>query len=516
VGQTVAVTDDPVRVAALVVGLSVASDLGRGLDDGQGLRTTVLAMRLAEHLDLPGPDRGTLYWLSLLRFVGCTATATEMAGALGNELAVSAAFAAVDTKDLRAVLRTAASTVGARPDRLLSFLAKAPAVIAEHETASCEVAQAIAARLGLSADVVAALGQVFERWDGGGNPGRTAGSALHPAVRVWQVAHLADLILDGALGDRTPEAVARELRRRAGKALDPDAAVRCAEAAGDLFAEHPPADAASVLAAEPEPRHTTAAIDDVLAVFGLVADLKAPCFHGHSTRVSALAAEAASAANCPAADVTAIGRAGLVGDIGRVAISSRIWGKPGQLTEGEREHVRLHPLYTGRVLSRVPELAPVAALAATHHERSDGSGYHRGLSGTALSLPAALLAAADLYVGTGEDRPYRPALADPDREALLQQAADSGTLPAEAVHAVLAAAGRRPVPVAAVRPGPLTERELDVLRAVALGLTNQATARRLRISAKTVNTHLEHVYAKLGVSTRAAAIVQAMQNGWLE
>jgi len=431
--------------------------------------------------------------------------------ALGDELAVSAAFATADARDLRDVLRGTVAAVGARPDRVLSFLARAPAVIREHEVASCEVAQAVAGRLGMPASVTDALGQVFERWDGRGHPGRCGGAGLHPAVRVWQVAHVADLL---SREDDVP-GVAAGLQRRAGRSLDPDVARAAASAVGTLLAAETEG-LAALLAAEPLPHRTVAddRIDDVLAVFGLLADLKSPAFLGHSGRVAGLASAAARLAGLPETEVVALRRAGLVHDVGRVAVSSRVWDKRGSLGDTEWEQVRLHPYYTSRALARVPALSGVAELACAHHERCDGSGYHRGLGGPAFGTAAALLAAADTYVAAGEPRAHRAAHDDAARSALLRADVAAGRLPAVAVDAVLAASGQLPVPPP-VRDCALTPRELEVLELVAGGLTNAAAGRRLGISAKTVNAHLEHVYAKLAVSTRASAVVQAMQRGWL-
>src|SRR3954468_10534504 len=319
------------RLAELVAGLSVVSDLGKGLTDGQGLRACTVAGELADRLDLPDADREALFWVGLLRFVGCTATASEMAAALGDELAVSAAFAAADAHDLRDVLRGALTAVGPRPDRLLAFLARAPGVVREHEVASCEVGQVVAGRLGLPGAVSDALGQVFERWDGRGHPGRRGGAELSLATRVWQVAHVLDLLADA------PDVTA-QLRRRAGRTLDPAIAKVAAEAAEALMAEREDAGLTAVLAAEPEPHRTIGAEDAeaVLAVFGLVADLKSPAFRGHSEGVSALAAQAARVAGRADDEVAALRRAGLVADVGRVAVSSAIWDKQRPLTDAER------------------------------------------------------------------------------------------------------------------------------------------------------------------------------------
>ncbi|MGW4248466.1 hypothetical protein ACWELQ_38965, partial [Nocardia sp. NPDC004722] len=184
------------RLAEIVAGLSLVSDLGKGLGEGQALRSCALTTRVADLVNLPAADREALYWVALLRFVGCTATASEMAAALGDELAVSAAFADADARDLRQVLRRALTVTGPRPDRLLGFLAKAPTVIEAHENASCEVARSVALQLGLPESVSAALDAVFERFDGKGNPGRVQGIRLPMAARVWQVAHTADLLVE--------------------------------------------------------------------------------------------------------------------------------------------------------------------------------------------------------------------------------------------------------------------------------------------------------------------------------
>src|SRR4051794_24264404 len=269
------------RLAELVAGLSVVSDLGKGLTDGQGLRASAVAGALADRLDLSDADREAVFWVGLLRFVGCTATASQMAAALGDELAVSAAFATADARDLRDVLRGALAAVGPRPDRLLGFLTRAPAVVREHEVASCEVAQVVAGRLGLPGGVADALGSVFERWDGHGHPGLRRGEEVAIATRVWQGAPAPDLLPHGP--DPAPG-----LRRRAGRTLDPEIARVAAGAAGDLLAGRADAGLAAVLAAEPEPHRTvgTEQAEEVLAVLGLVADLKSPLFRGHSEHVA--------------------------------------------------------------------------------------------------------------------------------------------------------------------------------------------------------------------------------------
>jgi DNA-binding NarL/FixJ family response regulator len=172
----------------------------------------------------------------------------------------------------------------------------------------------------------------------------------------------------------------------------------------------------------------------------------------------------------------------------------------------------MHPYYTLRMFSRIPALAGVAELASNHSERLDGSGYPRGLSAAALSPSARLLAVADVYAALIEPRAHRQAH-EPDKAAdVLQADVRAGRLDGEAVQAVLGAAGQ---PVAHRRewPAGLTAREVEVLSLLARGSSNKQIAARLCISAKTVGNHVEHIYMKIGASSRAQASLFAMQHG---
>jgi HD-GYP domain-containing protein (c-di-GMP phosphodiesterase class II) len=183
----------------------------------------------------------------------------------------------------------------------------------------------------------------------------------------------------------------------------------------------------------------------------------------------------------------------------------------GPLTGDEGEHVGLHPYHAERVLSRSPFLARLGAIAGAHHERLDGSGYHRGVAGAAIGPPARLLAAADAFHAMGEPRPHRPALAAAEAARILAQDAGTGRLDADAVTAVLEEAGE-PVP-RIERPAGLTEREAEVLALLARGLQTKQVAHALGISVKTADRHVQNVYGKIGVSTRAGATLFAMEHG---
>jgi HD-GYP domain-containing protein (c-di-GMP phosphodiesterase class II) len=267
------------------------------------------------------------------------------------------------------------------------------------------------------------------------------------------------------------------------------------------------------LESEPSPPMFIAGeqIDAAFAAIAAITGLKSPWLREHSTGVADLAEAAAWRMDLPAETVTDLRRAALAHDVGRVGVSNAIWEKTGPLGFGEWERVRLHPHFTERAFAQSAALAPIGLLAGSNHERLDGSGYHRGTRGPALDKAARILAAADCYVAMREDRPYRPALDAPAAEAELLAEAEHGRLCPEAVDAVLAAAGHRVSKRPRDLPAGLTRRELEVLLALVRGQSNQAIADGFGISAKTVGHHVQHVYQKAGVRSRAAATVWAFE-----
>ncbi len=235
------------------------------------------------------------------------------------------------------------------------------------------------------------------------------------------------------------------------------------------------------------------------------ADLKSPWTGGHSRGVAALAREACG----PDAEAAA-----LVHDIGCVAVPNTVWDKPGPLTRDERDRAETHTLVTHQLLRRIPYTAALAPCASAAHERIDGSGYHRQVNGAHLDEAQRVVAAADCYHAMTSDRPHRPALSPQVAAAELRAMSADGRLDGEAVERVLAAAGHR----RAARPplpAGLTNREVEVLRLLALGLTTRQVADRLVISPKTADHHVQHIYTKIGVSTRSGAALFAIEHGVL-
>lgn len=329
-------------------------------------------------------------------------------------------------------------------------------------------------------------------------------------MRIVQLADVAEVHWreDGS------RAAVDTVRRRSGSQFDPDIVSVFDRYAGEMLAEPPGDDAwqaAIALAPESDRPLTAAELDELLVALGDFVDLKSGFRHGHSRAVAALAGDAARFIGLPDDDVDRLRRAGAVHDLGRLGVSNAIWDKPTPLSSVERERVRLYPYLTQRILGRVPGLSQVAALAGSHRELLDGSGYPKGVDASFLSVPARILAAADRYQSLTESRPHRPALSRADAAAALDRDASSGTLDPAAVAAVTSVAGhatrRR------VRSSGLTPREEEVLALAAVGRSSRDIAAELVISEKTVRNHLEHIYAKARVSNRASASLFAVQHG---
>jgi HD-GYP domain-containing protein (c-di-GMP phosphodiesterase class II)/DNA-binding CsgD family transcriptional regulator len=498
------VSPSRLRLAELLASLSLATDLGTGQPLGHGLRTCQLAVALAGEMGY-GPERiASVHRVALLRFLGCTADAGDTArGVGGDDLSFNAAMGPVLSGSRRLVLATYLQAVGAGQTPSRRLLLRAGALI--HEVgdlaAHCEVATLLAKRLGMPSEVVHALSHAYERWDGKGFPTGLEGEAVPLEIRIAMVARDADLLhVQG-------EDVAARLARRRGKAYDP----QVVDAYGRLASAHWEADLAAVLDAEPEPVAYVDDLDGSLGVLADFVDLKSGWTRGHSPRVADLAAGAARAAGLSATERDDLRRAALVHDIGRIGVENGVWDKPGRLSTDEWEKVRLHAYLTDRVLSRCKALAPLGELASSHHERLDGSGYHRRLSAGHLAAGARILAAADVMVALTSARPHRDAMSLQAAGEILDAEVAAGRLDRDAVAWVMAAAGGDEVPKRP-NPGGLTDREVEVLRLLAAGRTNRQMGEDLFISPKTVGRHVENIYARIGVSTRAGAAVYAMEH----
>ena len=509
--------EQPIRAAEIVGALSLATDLGTGQPLEHALRTTVFAVRLGELAAASAQELADTYYAALLHSSGCTSDGHEAAQLYGDDIVPRAAFALVDPGYMEEVVRFLRAHVGRglpeeeRAGLIEHVLAHGIPVARQTFAMHCEVAQHFARWLGFSAGTEAALEHVFERWDGVGFPGVVRGEAIPVPMRILHVARDISVFLTAA---GAAEAC-RVIERRSGTAYDPRLADLAVRHFDELLAE---LDETRIweqaLEIEPFPKVWMAGerVDASFLAIAAFTNLKSPWLREHSTSVAELAEAAAWRAGLPAESVTLLRRAALAHDLGRVGVSNAIWEKPGPLGFGEWERVRLHPHFSERAFAQSPALAPIGLLAGSHHERLDGSGYHRGVKGPALDQAVRILAAADAYTAMREARPYRPALDALTVEVELMREAREGLLDPEAVDAVLAAAGHRVPKRLRELPSGLTERELEVLLVLVRGQSNQEIADGLGISVKTVGHHVQHVYRKAGVRSRAAAALWAFEH----
>jgi HD-GYP domain-containing protein (c-di-GMP phosphodiesterase class II) len=484
------------------------------------LNTCLLSVELGKDLHLSQDQLKDIYYLALLHFIGCTSSGHLEASIFGDEMAVKEWMAPIG-------LGTPAEFVGAvirnmgkgepllrRGQSLAHALVRMPK-LTETTWSHCEVGQRLAQRMGFGPAIQEALFQINERWDGKGMPKGLKGQQISLPMRLVALVQNAEIPYRfGGV-----EAAVQLVRNRAGGAYDPELAERFCALAQRLYSNREHGSVwEAVLAAEPgEPIWLAQdQIEETIRPIADFVDLKSPYFSGHSSGVAELASAAAELCKLPRDDVVAVRWAGYLHDLGRLSVATAIWEKPGQLSDGEWERVRLHPYYTERILARCPGLRPICAIATLHHERLNGSGYHRGIAGSQLSAPARLLAAADVYHALMEPRPHRPAhTAEAAVKELLSEVR-LGRLDGEAVEAVLKAAGHRLRRVRSGWVAGLSEREIEVLRLIARGRSNRQMAASLSISPKTVGRHIEHIYEKLSVSTRAAATLFALQHGLVD
>jgi HD-GYP domain-containing protein (c-di-GMP phosphodiesterase class II) len=486
-----------------------------------GLHSNLITMRLCDALGVDSETASQTYYVSLLLHVGCTtdgerqtqifygsATQSGMHGKLyANPWEMASSFASN-------LFSMVSDPEAGLPTRLRQAAVRVPRMVrvrVDHFTAYCEVSEMVADGVGLPPAISTIFALVTERWDGLGQLRRARGEAIPLPLRIAVVG--ADAAYHRLWGD--DDYVVETIANRGGHAFDPAVTTAFVDNAADVLgpAKAPESAFEEVLAAEPRPWFTleNEAIDRALLTMGSFADLASPYLSGHASGVGELASDAARLVGWDDAEMARTRRAGYLHDIGRTGVDPRIWTNEGSLSADEWEQVRLHPYHTQRVLAPSPVLSSLADIACSHHERLDGSGYHRSVPASAQSPPARLLAAADAFWAKTERRAYRDALSFEDAAKSVVVKAEQGKLDSHAVAAVVEAAGQTPPTIE--RPAGLTEREVQVIGLLARGRQTKQIARELEISVKTADSHIQNAYRKMGVSTRASATLFAAEHG---
>ena len=504
------------RLAEALLPFATAGELGRGQPAGHVLRTCIIAMHLADELRVSAEQRSDIFYTGLLMHTGCTAGSAHFAAVLAHdEIAAQKDFCLCDANNFTEVLawmrRNVApgASLPERVGRMISFMLKGGELMSEMEGGCSDVGGRIAGRLGLSAGTLNSLHNICETWSGKG-PRKLKGPQIPLPARVVPLAAMGD-VFSAAMG---PDEAKAAILKRSGRSMDPEVAKAFASVAGrrEVWEQlRGPDPWPAVLDLEPEGpgRDLDAAVlDDVALALADFVDLKTPRTAAHSRETSDLAVALAKRIGLSAEETVQVRRAGLLHDVGKVGVSALVLTKKTPLNQLETMQMRLHPGLSARIVSGVSAFAPVAAIAEMHHERLDGSGYPRGLSGAQIPRTARILAVVDEYLERTHDGGKDKALAE--LRAQRAQGLDGDCL--EALFAEAGAGGRSK----RSKPAPqLSDREVEVLRLAAKELTIKEIGKLLFLSPHTVRHHLEHIYEKIGASSRAGAVLYAMEQGLL-
>jgi HD-GYP domain-containing protein (c-di-GMP phosphodiesterase class II) len=414
-----------IPLSSVLGALSYALDVTEGEPPGHAARTCRIGMRLAETLGLDAGTRSDLFYALLLKDAGCSANSAKMAALFGaDDHVAKRSSKRIDWSGRLPAFSWALRTVapaGSLRDRVgrLGAIRAEGAVTRALMEARCERGAEIALMLGFGADTADAIRALDEHWDGGGQPRGLRGDEIPLLGRILCLAQTAEIFH----ADGGPSAAWSVLRKRAGRWFDPALvdAFETFRAETSFWASLADDD---VVAWEPQDRllHVDAdGLDRIAYAFAGVVDAKSPWTYRHSDRACLIATGIADALGTGEPPIRDLRRAALLHDIGKLAVSNRILDKPARLTGAEFARVRDHAVMTERILARVPGCEHLATMASSHHERLDGGGYPRGLSGSELTMPMRVLAVADVYEALTSDRPYRRALSSDEALGLMRR-----------------------------------------------------------------------------------------------
>ncbi|MGB7751738.1 MAG: HD domain-containing phosphohydrolase [Candidatus Acidiferrales bacterium] len=163
-------------------------------------------------------------------------------------------------------------------------------------------------------------------------------------------------------------------------------------------------------------------------LFSLAHSIEArdPYTHGHCERLAEMSARMGERLGVPEEQIKALRRAGVVHDIGKVAVADSILLKPGPLTADEAKVMQKHPVVGERICAPLKTFRLVLPIIRHHHEKHNGSGYPDGLSGDEIPLTARILQLSDVYDALTTDRPYKVAFTPEVALDLMGEEAERG------------------------------------------------------------------------------------------
>ena len=407
------------RFSEVLSALSFALDLVEGQPEGHTVRSCLIGMRIADRLGLDAERRSALFYALLLKDAGCSSNSSMMSTLMdADDMEAKRRVKTVDWTSLPHAALYTARTVSPEGS-LLTKAGKMVRFAVEGQNASrelirirCERGSDITRLMGFPEETARAIRSLDEHWDGKGRPDGLKGEEIPLPARICGLAQTVEVFFT----THGPAAAEEIAEVRAGRWFDPALVeVFLAEAREnglleDLLRGDPWSEVSRLEPTDRTLEATPERVDLVARAFGEIIDAKSPFTYRHSEGVAKAAVAMGERAGFGPDASRDMMRAGLLHDIGKLGISNRILDKPGRLTDAEYEKIKAHPKLTYDILSRVGPFGPIAETAANHHERLDGSGYHRGLAAEDLDLPSRILAVADVYDALSADRPYHKAL----------------------------------------------------------------------------------------------------------
>ena len=418
--NTLSVESNSLRVAEVVSALSQALDLGSGSTRWHSVRTCILGMRIAAELRLSEEVQADLYYALLLKDAGCSSNASQIYNALASDdIAAKRDVKKTDWTRLNwETLQYALAHVApGKPfvERVRAILRVASQQKQHTRTVTairCERGATMARIMGLSEGTAHGISGLDEHWNGGGNPDGLRGESIPMASRIMLLAQTLDVFFTTS----GPEQALQVIQQRSGKWFAPGV-VRAASALakrGTLWSGLNTEDPLSLaLTLEPGKRMLSegeVSLDAVCQAFAQIVDAKSPFTYNHSNGVANASIAIARKLDLPPARVLFIRHAALLHDLGKMAVSNSILEKAGKPDEAEWQALRAHPARTWDILRCITGFQELTEVAASHHEKLNGTGYHRGLTGEQMSVEARILVVADIFDALSAKRPYRDAL----------------------------------------------------------------------------------------------------------
>jgi putative nucleotidyltransferase with HDIG domain len=429
----------PVRVkmSEVMSALSFALDLVEGQPEGHAIRACIIGMRLGKELGLPSIRRSALFYGLLMKDLGCSSNAAKMCFLFdADDRLTKGKIKTVNWRSFAQQMRFAVKNVApGKPSivkvmRLLGIAAAGDRAGRELIQVRCDRGAKIARGFGLSEETAQAIHALDEHFDGGGYPDGLIGDKIPLAARIMGLAQSAEVFLR----QRGFQAMRDMVAERRGTWFDPELtelllSIGETDPIWEQLRNDPMEQLASV---EPEDRVMVAddgRLDAIASGFAEVIDAKSPWTFQHSRGVAEVASGMGRVLGLSSKELRDLNRAALLHDVGKLGISNLILDKPGKLTPEELSEMRKHTIYTRDILLKINVFSELAELAASHHERLDGSGYHRGLAAPQLSQSARILCVADMYEALAAKRQYRKDLTNGEVMEILKKSSPAGLCP---------------------------------------------------------------------------------------